>query len=65
MFNNVSLYDDESFELQGVHEKSCQFVLATTTSNLHQIQKGRTVLKSAGSEDFKTVLDFENLPSRS
>jgi len=29
-----------------------------TPSNLHQIQKGRSILKSARSEDFKTVLDF-------
>ena len=34
-------------------------------SNLHQIQKGRSVLKSACSEDFKTVLDFQFWPSRS
>ena len=39
--------------------------LAITPSNLHQIQKGRSVLKSAPSEDFKTVLDFQFSPSRS
>ena len=39
--------------------------LAVTPSNLHQIQKGRSVLKSARSEDFKTVLDFKFWPSRS
>ena len=39
--------------------------LAITTSNLHQIQKGRSVLKSAGPEDFKTDLDFQFWPSRS
>ena len=33
--------------------------LAITTSNLHQIQKVRSVLKSACSEDFKTVLTFD------
>ena len=32
--------------------------LSISPSNLHQIQKGRSVLKSAGPEDFKTVLDF-------
>ena len=39
--------------------------MAITPSNLHQIQKGRSVLKSARSEDFKTVLDFQFWPSRS
>ena len=39
--------------------------LAITPSNLHKIQKGRSVLKSARSEDFKTVLDFQFWPSRS
>ena len=33
-------------------------------SNLHQIPK-EGVLKSAGSDDFKTVLDFEFWSSRS
>ena len=37
--------------------------LAITTSNLHQIQKGRSVLKSARSEDFKTDLTFDFWPS--
>ena len=32
---------------------------------LDQIQKVRSVLKSAGSGDFKTVLTFDILPSRS
>ena len=40
-------------------------ILAITTSNLHQIEKGRSVLKSAGSEDFKTDLTFDIWPSRS
>ena len=39
--------------------------LAITTSNLHQIQKVRSVLKSARSEDFKTDLTFDIWPSRS
>ena len=39
--------------------------LAITRSNLQQIQKGRSVLKSARSEDFKTVLDFQFWQSRS
>ena len=39
--------------------------LLISPSNLHQIQKGRSVLKSARSEDFKTVLDFQFWPSRS
>ena len=39
--------------------------LAITPSNLHQIQKVRSVLKSARFEDFKTVLDFQFWPSRS
>ena len=39
--------------------------MAVTPSKLHQIQKGRSVLKSARSEDFKTVLDFQFWPSRS
>ena len=34
-------------------------------SNFHQIQKVKSVLKSACPEDFKTVLDFEFWPSRS
>ena len=38
--------------------------LAITTSNLHQIQKVRSDLKSSFSEDFKTVLTFDILPSR-
>ena len=38
--------------------------LAITTSNLHQIQKVRTVLKSARSEDFKNVPTFDIWPSR-
>ena len=40
-------------------------ILAITTSNLHQIQKGRSVLKSASSEDFKTDLTFDIWTSRS
>ena len=40
-------------------------LLAITTSNLHQIQKVRSVLKSAGSKDFKTDLTFDIWPSRS
>ena len=40
-------------------------ILAITTSNLHQIQKGRSVLKFARSEDFKTDLTFDIWPSRS
>ena len=39
--------------------------LAITTSNLHQIQKVGSVLKSARSEDFKTDLTFDIWPSRS
>ena len=39
--------------------------LAITTSNLHQIQKGRSVLKSACSEDFKTDPTFDIWPTRS
>ena len=34
-------------------------------SNLHQIPKVRSVLKSAGSDDFKTALDCEFWSSRS
>ena len=37
-------------------------ILAITTSNLHQIQKVRSVLKTTGSENFKT---FEIWPSNS
>ena len=47
-------------KLKGVTQNfliSC--FLATTTSNIHQIQKVRSVLKSACSEDFKTVLTFD------
>ena len=40
-------------------------LLAITTSNLHQIQKVRSVLKSAGSKEFKTDLTFDIQPSRS
>ena len=39
--------------------------LSISPSNLHQIQKVRSVLKSARPEDFKTVLDFQFWPSRS
>ena len=39
--------------------------LAITTSNFHQIQKVRSVLKTTGSENFKTVLTFDIWPSRS
>ena len=39
--------------------------LTITTSNLHQIQKVRSVFKSAGSKDFKTVPTFDNWPSGS
>ena len=37
--------------------------LTITTSNLHQIQNLRSVFKSAGSKDFKTVPSFDNWPS--
>ena len=40
-------------------------ILAITSSNLHQIQKVRSVLKTTGSENFKTDLTFEIWPSRS
>ena len=40
-------------------------ILAVATSNLHQIQKGRSVLKSTCSEDFKSNLIFDIWPSRS
>ena len=46
-------------------KKVPSFFLAITPSNLHQILKGRSVLKSACSEDFKTVLNFQFWPSRS
>ena len=39
--------------------------LAISSSNLHEIQKVRSVLKSACSQLFKTVLTFEFWPSRS
>ena len=39
--------------------------LTITTSNLHQIQKVRSVFKSAGSKDFKTVPTFDDGPSGS
>ena len=40
------------------------FTKKITTSNLHQIQKGRSVLKSACPEDFKTDLTFGIWSSR-
>ena len=53
-------------DIHRVHKKKYHFcILAITTSNLHQIQKGRSVLKSARSEDFKTDLTFDIWPSRS
>ena len=39
--------------------------LSISPSNLNQIQKGRSVSKSACPEDLKTVLDFQFWPSRS
>ena len=55
-----------SMSIHSVHKKKYPVCfLAITPSNLHQIQKGRSVLKSARSEDFKTVLDFQFWPSRS
>ena len=39
--------------------------LAISSSNLHQIQKVRSVLKSARCQLFKTVLTFDFWPSRS
>ena len=53
-------------QVKGVTQNFLIFrFLAITTSNLHQIQKVRSVLKSAGSEDFKTVLTFDIWPNRS
>ena len=52
--------------LHRVHKKNLDFCfLSISPSNLYQIQKVRSVLKSAHPEDFKTVLDFEFWPSRS
>ena len=46
-------------------KKSSVCILAITSSNLNKIQKVTTVLKSAFSQLFKTVLTFDFWPSRS
>ena len=46
-------------------KKSSVCILAITSSNLSKIQKVTTVLKSAFSQLFKTVLTFDFWPSRS
>ena len=45
--------------------KKVSIFLGNISSNLHPIQKVKSVFKSACSEDFKNVLSFEILPSRS
>ena len=47
-------------EIKGVSQNFFFVFLAITNSNVHQIQKARTILKSAGSKDFKTVPTFDN-----
>merc|ERR1719270_3331593 len=49
-----------SYQFYPQHFFSC--FLTITSSNLHQIQKVRSVFESAGSKDFKTVPTLDNLP---
>ena len=51
--------------LHHVHKKVPSLFLSISPSNLHQIQKGRSVLKSARPEDFNTDLTFDIWTSRS
>ena len=49
------------FQSKGCFSEFLFFCFLTiTTSNLHQIQEVRSVFKSEGSKDFKTVPTFDN-----
>ena len=66
VMNRCDVTDSVFIDIKGVTQNFFIFCfLAISTSNLHQIQKVRSVLKSAGSEDFKTDLTFDIWPSRS